>query len=146
MSKDVDSHIHDMIKSFKTMKDLQEFTEAQHSTIMELTRKVQSLTEKNKHMENLLQQQVPVLVSEYKPPTIVGPNDQDHEEAICRMELKKLHDLSIERALTFEETKKVEVYTKLLISLSQKPKSVENIAKGKTTTELLRLVGSDNEQ
>jgi hypothetical protein len=145
MNNKNNSQIENMLESFKNIMELKAFAEQQHITILELTKKIENLKTKNIHLENLLQQNISPLIGEYKP-TIVGPHDENHEESICRMELKKLHDISLERALTFEETKKVEVYTKLLLSINQKPKAASEEVKRKSTSELLRLVSTDNEQ
>lgn len=138
------SSIDEMMKSFADTAELQSFCEQQHKTILELTRKIDKLNEKNKQLEDLLQQKTPVLVGEYSPIVKAGSIDEAYEENICKMELKKLHDLSVERALTYEETKKVDIFTKLLLAINQKPKGQIIDTKRKDTDELLRLVSSDD--
>lgn len=138
------SSIEEMMKSFSDITELQSFCEQQHKTIMDLTRKIDKLNEKNKHLEDLLQQKTPTLIGEYSPIVQAGRIDEAYEENICKMELKKLHDLSLERALTYEETKKVDIFSKLLIAINAKPKGQIIDTKKKDTDELLRLV-SDND-
>ena len=137
------SAIDDMMKSFTTLAETQEFVKAQHDTIMELTKKVQALEEKKLHLENLLQSATPTLVGEYTPIVQVNTINEAYEENICKMELKKLHDISLERQLTYEETKKVDIFTKLLLAISQKPKGQLIDTKKKDTSELLKLVSNE---
>lgn len=139
------SSIDDMIKSFATLADLSEFSKQQHLTILELTKKIDALKVKNAQLETLIQEKTPVLVGEYTPILHAGRIDEAYEENICKMELKKLHDLSLERPLTYEETKKVEIFTKLILALSQKPKGNLIDTKKKDTEELLKLVSNNDE-
>lgn len=138
------STIDEMLKSFSDIAELRDFSEQQHKTILELTKKIDALKAKNKQLEDLLQQKTPVLVGEYTPIIQSGRIDELYEENICKMELKKLHDLSIERTLTYEETKKVDIYTKLLLAINAKPKGQTIDTKKKDTDELLRLVSSSD--
>ncbi len=140
------SSIEDMMKSFTDISELQSFCEQQHKTIMELTKKIDKLTEKKNHLETMLQQKTPVLVGEYSPIIQAGTIDEAYEENICKMELKKLHDLSLERVLTYEETKKVDIFSKLLLAISQKPKGQLIDTKKKGTDELLKLVSGDDDK
>lgn len=139
------SSIEEMMKSFSDQAELQAFCEQQHKTILELTKKIDKLNDKNKQLEDLLQQKAPVLVGEYAPIISAGRIDEAYEENICKMELKKLHDISIERQLTYEETKKVDIFTKLIIALNQKPKSQVFDTKKKGTDELLKLVSNSDD-
>lgn len=138
------SSIDDMMKSFVDMAELKSFCEQQHKTIMDLTKQIDKLRAKNKQLEDLTQQQTPVLVGEYSPIIQAGTINEAHEEIICKMELKKLHDTSLERALTYEETKKVDIFTKLLLAINQKPKGQLLDTKKKETSELLKLVSNDD--
>lgn len=139
------SSLDEMMKSFADMAELKLFAEQQHKTILELTKSIDKLRAKNKQLEELLQKKTPVLVGEYSPIVSAGTIDEAHEENICKMELKKLHDVSLERALTYEETKKVDIFTKLLLAINQKPKGELINTKKKDTDELLKLVSSGDD-
>lgn len=139
------SSLEEMMKSFATMAELKSFAEQQHKTILELTKSIDKLRAKNKQLEDLLQQKTPSLVGEYTPVITAGTINEAHEENICRMELKKLHDESLLRALTYEETKKVEIFTKLLLAINQRPKGELLNTKKKDTDELLKLVASNDD-
>lgn len=130
----------EMMKQYKDMSSLQDFAEAQHRTIIELTKKLSDSEEKRKQVERMLGTNLPTTSNSLIKPGVF----EDHEENICRMELKKLHDLSMERTLTLEEAKKVELYTKLLLALDiaarkKEPKDITDVS----TDELLAIVEMD---
>lgn len=137
--------IEELMKSFSEITELQVFCEQQHATILELTKKIDALKAKNKQLEDLLQTKVP-LIGEYKPIVQAGRIDEAYEENICRIELKKLHDVSLERALTMEEARKVEIYSKLLIAINQKPKNDIIDTEKIKTEDLLRLVSGTSDE
>lgn len=135
-----------MVKEFKDMAELQQFAEAQYKTIIELSKKIQKLEEEKKNAENMLKQSVP-LIGATKEIVI---NDEDlltkDEEKICLDQLKLLNSKSKSQELTFEETKKVEIYSKVLNSLRQGPdKKIKDPAKKKDTAELLRMMDTEND-
>lgn len=134
----------EMIKQYKDISEVQAFAEAQHKTIVELTKKISKLEEEKLHLEKLLNKTVPILV-EPQSNIIKSGNIEDHEENICRMELKKLHDLSLERTLTLEEAKKVELYTKLLLALNNVPKRMEKPVREFSTDDLLEIVSEESD-
>lgn len=139
------SKIEEMFQEFKDIAELRDFSKAQHKTILELTKKLKKTEEEKKHLEDLLSKVAP---------TSMIPNNSSNlikdigevEESICRLELQKLHDITLERVLTYEETKKVEIYTKLLISLNSKPKEEKSDTKNLETGELLQLVKNNDDR
>lgn len=135
------SKIEDMMQEFKDLAELKDFTRAQHESIMNLTRKVKKLEEEKSELESMLVGKLPSNLNSSSLIQDVGA----YEETICRMELKKLHDRSLEQQLTYEEAKKVEIYTKLLISINSKEKK-EDLGAGKIETgDLLKLVVDNND-
>lgn len=136
--------IEDMLSDYKDLASLKSFTEAQHNKIIELNKKVQELEQKNKKLTLDLQNSSLSIVDRAESIIKSGTIIEDHEENICRMELKRLHDSSMDRALTFEETKKVEIFTKLLLAITNKPRIESREVKEKNTGELLQLVGNED--
>jgi hypothetical protein len=130
----------EMLKDFKTLTELKRFSKEQHQTILQLTNQIEQLKKEN---ESLKKSSGGEVVRASSGPVIAGPVYDNHEENICRMELKKLHDLSLDRALTLEETKKVEIYTKLLLQLDSRPKALDVDAKKEDVGDLLKLVKND---
>lgn len=124
------------ILQYKDMKSLQEFCEAQNTTILQLSKKIQALEEKLKHSEEILKNsnQVPIINSgvEYS---------QGHSEYICQIEIAKLKVITQERELTYEECKKFDTYYKILNNINSKPNR-EKDAEQLPTPDLLKLVES----
>lgn len=111
------SQIDKMGLEFKEFAELKKFAEAQQKTILQLSKQVKEKDEEVKHLKKLVESTTPIIQTEDKK--ILNTEDND-QEFICRMELKKLRDISLERELTLEEAKKVDIYTKLLLSLTKK--------------------------
>jgi len=127
------SQILQHILQIKEMNDLREYAQAQYNTIMQLNKKVQRLEEERDHLKSLLEQTVPVI----KPDQQIIEADTD-QELICKLELQKLREISSIRELTYEECKKVEIYSKILGQKIDKKneREVEKI----DTKDLLKLV------
>lgn len=133
------SDIEDKFNSFKDHATSIKFMEAQQKTIIKLK-------EENEHLKKLLEKNVPVLIENGNSLIKTDGMLSDHEETICRIELKRLHDISLERALNYEEAKRVDLYSKLLIQINSKPKTIELEARKKPTDELLAIVEDINDR
>lgn len=131
-----------MVAQFKTLDDLRAFANAQQKTLIELTKKNKNYEDELKHLKKLLESAVPVIASEQHKVNF-SSND---EESIAREQLFLLKNISAERELTFEETRKVEIFSKILNTLKAKPKDVEVKSQQLTEKELLQLmVAPDND-
>lgn len=118
----------------KTLEEWENFAEAQFQVITNLNKEINQLKQEKKHVEELLKSSVPTLPSATED--TVSP-----EEQICRDQLRLLNSSSKERELSAEEARKVDVYTKLLISLSnssgkKKPSEIDHLK----NEDLLKLV------
>lgn len=127
------SNINEMIENFKDFAELKVYSEAQYTTIVQLSKKIQDLEIERNNLKSILEQSTPLLQVN------TDPKIKD-EETICVRQLQILNNESKNRELTYEECKKVEIYTKILVSLRNKDKNKENDAGKKDTDELLRLV------
>lgn len=118
---------------FKTEDEKNAYIEASFQTIQEQNKKIGTLETKIRQLESLLAKTVPVVVS---------PQDQitPSEEQICRDQLRVLNLTSKERELTLEETRKVEIYSKILVALAGQTKVTPNQAEGFDLGQLLELV------
>lgn len=129
-----------MIKDFKDTIELQSFAEAQYKTILDLNKKINQVQEEKKQLELLLQNSVPMLEGQKKE--FLGyDSSTPNEEIISTVQLGKLKEISFVRELTLEESKRVEIFSKILSSLKskeQKPK--DNGLEEVSTAELIRLV------
>lgn len=69
------------------------------------------------------------------------------EESICKVQLRILNDTSLTRPLTLDEARRVEIYTKILNGLKNKPHTVVVETKDMSEKELLAALqhGQDSE-
>lgn len=135
-----DSKISKTILQYKELSQLQEFAEAQNTTILQLSKKIQNLESKLKHSEELLKTSVPIIGSLPEITQIAS----DDSEYICLVEIAKLKSFTKERELTLEESRRFDTYYKILNNIKSKPvkeKEVEKLSDG----DLLKLVESKND-
>lgn len=135
MSQPVDK----TVAQYKDFNQLQEFAQAQQTTIISLSKKIQKLEDERDHLKKLLESTVP-LFNEPGKVIASGKLLTSAEEAICVMQLDRLRDISLERELTLEETRRVEIFSKVLASVKSKPKDSDSKAKEMSNEELLALV------
>ena len=95
---------------FKTLKELQDFTERQHLTITILQIENTELKDKISHVEQLLNN-APVTTN-----LAVG---ESHEE-LCKIEINRLYMKAQRMPLDMEEVKKFEIYTRSLLAIQGK--------------------------
>lgn len=126
----------DMVSQFTTIEDLSAFARAQQKTLVELTKKNKNYEEEIKHLKKLVEGAVP-LISNKSSAIDFSSND---EEAIAREQLFRLKELSHDKELTLEEAKRVEIFSKILVSLKQKPKDINAKSKDYSEQELLTLL------
>lgn len=118
---------------FKSEEEKTAYIEASFQTIQEQTKKIKDLEAKNKQLEALLAKTVPVIAP-------AGEEISPSEEQICRDQLRVLNLVSKERELTLEETRKVEIYSKILNSLSGRKSNTPSQTDGLDLGQLLELV------
>jgi dsDNA-binding SOS-regulon protein len=132
--------IESLFKGLKDDVELRAFAEAQYQTILELSKKIQKIEEENSHLKQLLENSTPVLEEQKKE--LLGYNlDASNEEIISTIQLNKLKQISYDRELTLEETKKVEIYSKILANVKTKPKE-EAKPDALSTEDLIRLMNA----
>lgn len=130
-------NIKDISKEFSDYAALLEFSSAQQETILSLSKQLVKLEEKNKKLESMLAKQS--IISEEPKESNTELFISSDEEAICRTQLQKLREVALDRELTLEESRKVEIYSKILLQLQNKPKTIKVEAQKLSTTELLAL-------
>lgn len=131
------------ITQFQSYAELAVFSNAQHETITKLNAKINALEEKEKHLQKLLQDNS-IIVGDIKDIKDMFLKCED-PEAISRTQLKILRDRSMQQELSIEETKRVEIYTKILDSVELKRKDrMKNVSESKSDAELLQLVADIN--
>ena len=134
--------INKSIQQYKDFETLQQFAQAQHTTIVQLSKKIQKIEDERDHLKKLLESSVPILKEPGKE--IAGSKFlTSDEEAICVMQLNKLRDISSERELTLEETRRVEIFSKILNAVRNAPKVIEVKTKQLSNEELLASIEKD---
>lgn len=134
-----------MINSLEKLKDyaeLEAFASAQTKAITELSRKNKKQEEEIIHLKKLLEGSVPLIKDKSLSPIIQCDNDQEY---ICRTEINKLRDISMERELTLEECKKLDIYSKIIKDLMNSPKTIEIKSRNMSDEELLAALNSTSE-
>lgn len=117
--------------------ELQAFSNAQTKTILELNKKVNALERECSELRKTIAH---VEVESRKEKDKAVSSETMDEQAICEMQLSILRDRSLEGELTLEETKKVEIFARLLMQLRSPSKKQEDLVGKMDTKDLLRLV------
>lgn len=120
-----------MVEQYKSMGELVEFSEAQFKTIVEQTKKITELQNEIEHLKSMLVSTTPIL----NVPSLVAIDD---EETISRVQLHKLKEISQVRELTLEEARKLEIYSKIINQIENRPKKNAIPTKGVTNEDLVR--------
>ena len=117
------------------LKELQKFAEAQFNTIQDIAKELEVAQNKNKHLE--------LMLKSYVSGNGVEQIIQTDEEIICKMEINRLREKILESVLSYEESKKLQIYVELLLKIQNKPKTIEIKTKNMKDKELLALLGDD---
>jgi hypothetical protein len=125
------------VAQYKDFNQLQEFVQAQQTTIIQLSKKIQKLEDERDHLKKLLESSVPLIAP------IKNENEND-SEYICTMEISKLRDISTQRELTLEECRRLETYFKILTQINNRPKKEEKEVEKLSDGELLKLVENND--
>jgi len=129
----------EMLKDFKELAEVKAFAEAQTRTIIELNKKNRELQEEVLHLKKILEDST----------GIIQPNNSDvqsnlllgeDEETIAKVQINRLKEISFARELTLEESRKLEIYVKVLNVVKNKPAKVFEMTKSLGNDELLKLV------
>lgn len=134
------SQIDKTVAQYKDFQQLQEFAQAQQTTIIQLSKKIQRLEDERDHLKTLLESSVPLIKPEGNQ---VQQFAEDDSEFICTMEIGKLKKRSLETELTYEETRKLSEYFKILTQINSRTKHNEKEVKDLDTKDLLKLVEPD---
>jgi hypothetical protein len=134
-----------MLSEVKDLAELRVFSEAQQKTIIKLSKKNKELEEEIVHLKKLLETTAPIISPAPSAELSVSTEKflTSDQEAICRMQLNKLKEISYERELTLEEAKRVEIFSKIINVLENSPKTIKVETKNLDNKELLSLLDQD---
>lgn len=116
---------------FKTLKELQDFTERQHLTISILQKENIELKDKIAHVEQLLNS---------APATTSLAVGESHEE-LCKIEINRLYIKAQRIPLDMEEVKKFEIYTRSLLAIQGK--GLDNKSQKQNASAIKKLSQQD---
>lgn len=133
--------IEKMLGEYKTTVELQSFAEAQFKTIQELTKKVKRLEDENIELKKGLDGGSLIKKEDADFSKFLTSTDQ---ETISKIQLNRLKEISFERELTLEESKRVEIFTKILTLMDDKKKTIKGESKRLDDAELLKLLESSD--
>lgn len=140
------SSIDKMIDNFKDFAELKAYAEAQYRLTVELSKKINALEEERNDLKKVIENSHKGLILDpaKAQELFVGVKD---EEAICLMQLKLLRNISIERELTLEEAKRVEIYNKILnggnTKKAEEPPKIQAMTNDELSS-LLKEIGNES--
>lgn len=129
-----DSNIISLFDEFGEVAELKAYATSQYKTILQQQKKINELELQVRQLQGMVEKTVPLL--EIDQPSMMV----EDEETIARLELRKLRDESLQRTLTFEEVKKLDILAKVLNQVTNKPKKIVLETKNKTSDELLAVL------
>lgn len=135
MSKD--KFLDNIAKEYNTIDELKKYSSAQEKALVEISKKLSELEFENKKLKTVL--------TEQNIKTSKLSYSVSDEEVICRTQLSLLKQVSLDRQLTLEESRKVDIFSKILIALNQNPKSIEAETGNLNEEELLAIVTDEKE-
>jgi hypothetical protein len=132
--------INDIEKSFS---ELQEYSDTQFRTIVELKKQIESQKEEIKSLKAMLEGNLPAIGINLSELGSIGiPNEQ----LICEAQITLLKERAVSRELTLEEAKKFQIYTTVLSDIRLAKQDTPNVNVQKLSDdELLKLVVNNNE-
>lgn len=129
------SSVNQIYGEIKSEEEMRSFMEAQHKTINQLTEQLRESELKIKQLEDMVSAQTPLVGAEPK-----NNEYSSDEEFIAREQLKYFAGIAADREFTLEETKKVDIYAKLLLSLTMKEKKPKSELTSMSPAQLLKFV------
>lgn len=118
-----------MSGQFQEFSELKAYSDAQYQTIISLSKKINELEAKNKSLEEILANSTPIIKEQAAEIQLLSMGTD--EETICRIQLKHFKDRTLAgEEFTLEETKRIEIYAKLLLAIKAGDKKAEEKLSG----------------
>lgn len=131
-----------MLEQIKDFASLQKYAEAQYKTILSLSRKVKVLEEEKMELKDILEKSTPLLQEEKKNLISYQVEASSDEEMISKVQLARMKEISMERELTLEEAKRVEIFTKILANKGSNT-SIAIQTQKMNSDDLLKMLDND---
>ena len=131
-----------MLEQFKDMSSLQKYAEAQYKTILSLSRRVKVLEEENVELKDILEKSTPLVNEDKKNFVAYQVEASSDEEMIAKVQLARMKEISMDRELTLEEAKRVEIFTKILANKGSNS-SIAIQTQKMNSDDLLKMLDND---
>lgn len=115
----------DFTEKFKSQKELKEYARAQFITLLQVNKRIAELEAENARLKQQLADQ----------PAASALLPKTSEEDICAIELRRLLEQAKDRALTFEETKRMDLLVKNLYLVKDKLNAKPSASKSRDIDE-----------
>lgn len=138
-----------ILDNFDTVEDLRQYASSQYTTIIAQSKKITELERKVESLDSkLIEAERKVAVTSSL--SIEQPEGQSDTEVVCVVQIAMLKGLAMNRELTLEESKKLDIFCKILQLLKGKPVKEEDKKKESmsklSTEQLLALANGLTEQ
>lgn len=136
-----------ILDSFENIEDLKEYSSSQYKTIISQSKKITELERKVEGLESkLFESEKKAIVNSA---LAIDPEGASDTETACLIQIAMIKGLAMNRELTLEETKKLEIFAKTLLLIRGKEVSVEEKRKEQgsklTLEQLMQLSNSLND-
>jgi len=117
-----------MLEEFKDVVELQTFARSQYKTIIEQSKEIQKLKEEIKNLRELAAHANPLEIGNKKEDEAAQSFGSSDPEIIARTQLALLKKTSMSGLeLTLEESKKVQIYTDVLLKVTGNKQPEEQV-------------------
>ena len=128
--------------TFKTYSDLQRYCDTQFVALKSAVEKIQTLEKEVQHLQELLVASVPLVSN----PIIVS-----HEQALLEAQINLIHQRALDKELTLEETKRLDLLIKNLNLIRGKPTGIyegssRKVTKDISDAELVRIASIEDKK
>lgn len=123
----------DSSEDLKRYAELKVYSDAQYRTILELNKKINALEQENISLKRAAS----AANAEQKTDILSKASD---EQTICETQLAILRDRALDGELTMEESRKADLFARLLITLRDPSRKKDDGLKGLDTKQLLKIV------
>lgn len=136
-------NIDQLTEQFKTMEELKFFCESQFKQILQLSKKIKELEDKNNDLVQKSKENKALTLVNIENTTPSNLGLKDDAEVIAQIQIKMLKEQAYGRELTLEETKKLEIFNKILKQPVEKDKPIKIDAKVLKEEDLLKAALED---
>lgn len=127
----------------KTFTELQEYSDTQFRTIVELKKQLEATKDENKSLKKMLEGSIPQIGINTSQ---IMPIGISNEQLICETQIALLKERAVSRELTLEEAKKLQIYTTILTDIRKNYEEIPDLTVQKLSDdELLKLVVNNDE-